>query len=116
MILNGAPGTGKTYLSKLIASQMIKSSIKSDTTMEENQFINDHIGFVQFHPSLDYTDFVEGLRPYEEIGNIGFKRRDGIFKKFCKKAISHSNENFVFIIDEINRGDISKIFGELFLL
>ncbi len=114
MILNGAPGTGKTYLSKLIASQMIKSSIKSDTTMKENQFINDHIGFVQFHPSLDYTDFVEGLRPYEEIGNIGFKRRDGIFKKFCKKAISHSNENFVFIIDEINRGDISKIFGELF--
>ena len=116
MILNGAPGTGKTYLSKLIASQMIKSSIKSDTTMEENQFINDHIGFVQFHPSLDYTDFVEGLRPYEEIGNIGFKRRDGIFKKFCKKAISHSNENFVFIIDEINRGNLSKIFGELFML
>ena len=89
MILNGAPGTGKTYLSKLIASQMIKSSIKSDTTMEENQFINDHIGFVQFHPSLDYTDFVEGLRPTKtnEYGNIGFELKNGVFKKFCANAL-----------------------------
>lgn len=115
MILNGAPGTGKTYLSRIIASQIIKSSFKTGITFsDESSFIDNHIGFVQFHPSFDYTDFVEGLRPYEKNGSIGFKRQDGIFKSFCKKALRHSNENFVFIIDEINRGDISKIFGELF--
>lgn len=196
IILTGAPGTGKTYLAKKIAESMGCS---------ENE-----IGFVQFHPSYDYTDFVEGLRPIEKDGNIGFERKDGVFKEFCKKAINHSKsediwnnigeyiksniyipssagkseyhidnydnkyiylsgtsiqgykipisdvkkayesklweggqkngndsytaalakyiyekvnkiisfdnctKNFVFIIDEINRGEISKIFGELF--
>ena len=86
---------------------------------------NDHFKFVQFHPSFDYTDFIEGLRPDEKHNgnNIGFKRQDGIFKEFCKKAKEKENEKkedgtvkekFVFVIDEINRGDISKIFGELF--
>lgn len=197
IILTGAPGTGKTYLAKKIAESMGCS---------ENE-----IGFVQFHPSYDYTDFVEGLRPKQDKnGNIGFERKDGVFKEFCKKAINHSKsedlwnnigeyiksnidipssagkseyhiddfdnkyiylsgtsiqgykipiydvkkayesklweggqkngndsytaalakyiyekankiissdncaKNFVFIIDEINRGEISKIFGELF--
>lgn len=196
IILTGAPGTGKTYLANKIAESMGCS---------ENE-----IGFVQFHPSYDYTDFVEGLRPIKKDGNIGFERKDGVFKEFCKKAINHSKsediwnnigeyiksniyipssagkseyhidnydnkyiylsgtsiqgykipisdvkkayesklweggqkngndsytaalakyiyekvnkiisfdnctKNFVFIIDEINRGEISKIFGELF--
>ena len=196
IILTGAPGTGKTYLAKKIAESMGCS---------ENE-----IGFVQFHPSYDYTDFVEGLRPIKKDGNIGFERKDGVFKEFCKKAINYSKpkdiwnnlgeyiksniyipssagkseyhidnydnkyiylsgtsiqgykipisdvkkayesklweggqkngndsytaalakyiyekvnkiisfdnctKNFVFIIDEINRGEISKIFGELF--
>lgn len=72
------------------------------------------IGFVQFHPSYDYTDFVEGLRPKNDNGNIGFERKDGVFKEFCKEALNNQSSNFVFIIDEINRGEISKIFGELF--
>lgn len=79
------------------------------------------IGFVQFHPSYDYTDFVEGLRPINgENGSVGFKLQDGVFTQFIKRARHNYEENkencdkFVFIIDEINRGEISKIFGELF--
>lgn len=197
LILRGAPGTGKTYLAKEIAMELTGDN-------------EDQIGFVQFHPSYDYTDFVEGLRPdSNEDGSIFFKLKEGIFKKFCQNAIDaqktggqdnfeeawrkltdainekqgqyffprssvpvslnsqgnvkfdspvatkekvyllykgedtnlkyetyqkivldhmkesyglcdyvspmiNTDKNFVFIIDEINRGEISKIFGELF--
>lgn len=71
--------------------------------------------FVQFHPSYDYTDFVEGLRPIKGEGKeIGFKREDGIFKELCSLAVRNPNKQYVMIIDEINRGEVSKIFGELF--
>lgn len=71
LILTGAPGTGKTYLAKQIAESM-----------------GAKWKLVQFHPSYDYTDFVEGLRPIEKDGTLGFERKDGVFKDFCKKAIS----------------------------
>ena len=111
LILTGAPGTGKTFLAKNIAAELMFS--KSYDSLEEEE--RTQIGFVQFHPSFDYTDFVEGLRPVKsEDGQIGFERKDGVFKAFCKQAIASPDQNHVFIIDEINRGEVSKIFGELF--
>ena len=78
-MVKGPAGTGKTYLAKQIAKEL---GCKDD-----------NIGFVQFHPSYDYTDFVEGLRPTDKDGNgnVGFERRDGVFKKFCEKAILPSS-------------------------
>ena len=76
LILTGAPGTGKTYLAKQIAQAM--------------GCTDNEIGFVQFHPSYDYTDFVEGLRPIDKgDGNVGFELMDGVFKEFCKKALDN---------------------------
>ena len=119
LVLTGAPGTGKTYLARQIAAQMIlgKAVTGEDVLSEaDTKKLKEQIGFVQFHPSMDYTDLVEGLRPvvFEDVKNLGFERRDGVFKSFCKRAIAKLDDNYVFVIDEINRGDIAKIFGELF--
>ena len=72
LVLTGAPGTGKTYMAQAIADEM--GAVTK---------------FVQFHPSYDYTDFVEGLRPIEKSdGQMSFERKDGVFKAFCKEATS----------------------------
>lgn len=77
IILTGAPGTGKSYAAREIANRLTGNKAEN-------------IDFVQFHPSMDYTDFVEGLRPIkDDKGQIGFERQDGIFKAFCKKALDN---------------------------
>lgn len=92
LILNGSPGTGKTYLAKQVAAQIIYEGNVPDNFEEDTKFM-EQCGFVQFHPSYDYTDFVEGLRPTRpnKDGNIGFERKDGIFKEFCKNALNESS-------------------------
>ena len=86
LILNGAPGTGKTFLAKQIAAGIIYGNNVPEG-FENDITFKTQCKLVQFHPSYDYTDFVEGLRPVEKDGNIGFERKDGVFKKFCKRVI-----------------------------
>lgn len=91
LILTGAPGTGKTYLAKQIASKIIFDDDNKEYTeeLEKDENFKNQCKFVQFHPSYDYTDFVEGLRPINNNGNIVFERKDGVFKEFCKRALKN---------------------------
>lgn len=154
VIFRGAPGTGKSYLAKEIAADIISDGYTdkyTDLTDEQKE----QVEFVQFHPGYDYSDFVEGLRPrMNEDGSMGFELQDGVFKRFVERArknfensrkskklvereksantemteffekndfekqiieaLLETQKKFIFIIDEINRGEISKILGELF--
>lgn len=107
LILTGAPGTGKTHLAREVAAKII--GCKPDELDKNPQF-----RFVQFHPSFDYSDFVEGLKPRIVNGQVDLELKDGIFKEFCKRAGQSPGTPFAFIIDEINRADLSRVFGELF--
>ncbi len=100
VILQGAPGVGKTFVAKRLAYSMMGEKDASRVEM------------VQFHQSYSYEDFVEGYRPCAE----GFRLERGAFYDFCKKAADDEESEYFFVIDEINRGNLSKIFGELFML
>lgn len=123
LIFRGAPGTGKSYLAREIAADIVSDGYFDDYTLLTDEQ-KKQVEFVQFHPSYDYSDFVEGLRPkLNADGSMGFTLQDGIFKKFVARArVNYENaqgstetlKKYIFIIDEINRGEISKIFGELF--
>ena len=101
IILQGAPGVGKTFSAKRLAYSIIG---------EEN---DDRICMVQFHQNYSYEDLIMGYRPNE---NGGFSLQKGVFYKFCEKCIETPDKQYFFIIDEINRGNLSKIFGELLML
>jgi len=127
VILQGAPGTGKTYNTAAIALKTIgiNSVDLNDHTAVMNRYnslLDKNIFFTTFHQSLDYEDFVEGLKPHvvcDASGNavgVTYEPEDGIFKLACQAARYIPNEPVVLIIDEINRGNVSKIFGELITL
>ena len=101
VILQGPPGTGKTFIAKRLAHEMMGERAPA------------RIELVQFHQSYSYEDFIQGYRPR---ASGGFELRDGVFHRFCGRARRDLARPYFFIIDEINRGNLSKIFGELMML
>lgn len=99
VILYGPPGTGKTYWAKRAAKGLA-----------------DSYKIVSFHPSYGYEDFIEGYRPEVQNGKLKYILKDGIFKEFCSDAELDAGRKYCLIIDEINRGDVTRIFGELITL
>src|SRR5439155_21713779 len=100
LILQGPPGVGKTFVAQTLAYALMGSEDK------------ERVAMVQFHQSYGYEEFIQGLRP---TGNGSYILRDGIFSLFCQRA-QQDDRDHVFIIDEINRGNLSKILGELLML
>ncbi|PUU87672.1 MAG: ATPase [Halanaerobium sp.] len=130
IILYGPPGTGKTYYAQKLAKTIIaqdnfeKDYVQLDEKekktlnleLSDNRNIN-YLRFCTFHPAYGYEEFMEGYRPaLSEDGQAVFELQDGIFKKICNDARDNPEQTYVLIIDEINRGDIPRIFGELITL
>lgn len=122
VILWGPPGTGKTYESEQVVKELLE--VKVDENFEEkylfskgymNRNEKGYYEIVQFHPNYTYQDFIGGISPKLRGNNVSYELREGIFKKFCDTANKDENKNkkFIFIIDEINRAELSAVFGEL---
>ena len=121
-ILYGAPGTGKTYATAEYAVAIIENRDIKDEDREElmkkyREFQKEEkITFTTFHQSYGYEDFIQGLRPENRDGVMEFKPVDGVFKRIADKALKDNGSNYVIIIDEINRANMSKVLGELITL
>ena len=126
-ILYGAPGTGKTYATAEYAMAIIegrKVDLSQKTSAERSALMAKYkaaikegrITFTTFHQSYGYEDFIQGLRPDTKNGGFNFVPVDGVFKRIADEAIEHGYKDYVIIIDEINRANISKVFGELITL
>ena len=103
MIFHGPPGTGKTYVAERMARLMVSDTIG-------------HLDIVQFHPSYSYEDFIQGIRPKAVDGNVSYDNEPGRFLEFCDEAGRRGDAPCVLIIDEINRANLSRVFGELMYL
>lgn len=124
-ILYGAPGTGKTYSTvdralAILENTAIEDLQKEDRKTLKNRFqeytVQGRIGFVTFHQSFSYEDFVEGIKPQTLDNQVVFGIEKGIFRLMAEKAMADEGKPYVLIIDEINRGNVSQIFGELITL
>ncbi|MEP6621670.1 MAG: AAA family ATPase [bacterium] len=120
VVLYGPPGTGKTHRALAVANELAarRAFQKSfvDLTAAERVTVADGDGLVRvctFHPGWGYEDFIEGLRPKTIDGQMVFEARDGIFKDVCRDASARMDVHYFLVIDEINRGDLPRIFGEL---
>ncbi len=127
VILYGPPGTGKTYWSRIAALDLAAHSrfglSFAQLTADQQQLVTQGgsgaaalVRACTFHPAYGYEDFIEGYRPKEVQGQLAFDCQDGILKRLCQDAGRQPQHNFYLIIDEINRGDIPRIFGELLTL
>jgi len=134
IILYGPPGTGKTYYAFKLAREVIAQDNYEKSYAELEDVYKQRIRFggvfgstesedlaylylCTFHPAFGYEEFIEGFRPYSEKGGLfGFVLRDGVFKRVCRQAIASPDKTFILVIDEINRGNIPRIFGELITL
>jgi 5-methylcytosine-specific restriction protein B len=118
-ILYGPPGTGKTYNTVSLAVDILEPGIPDWKTKKTrfDEYIKDgRIVFTTFHQSMSYEDFVEGIKPDVNNGQIVYSVKSGIFKSLCERAEKDIQNAYVMIIDEINRGNVSQIFGELITL
>ena len=119
-ILYGPPGTGKTFDAVSEAVQAIDGTADGDREQLKDRFNRlrkeGRVEFVTFHQNYAYEDFIEGIRPVLDRKTLRYELRDGIFKQIAKRASEDPNNGYVLIIDEINRGNIAKIFGELITL
>lgn len=119
-ILYGPPGTGKTFRTseEVFVICMGDEVSKRDYTPAATELkLRGNVEFVTFHQNYDYSDFIEGYRPtIDEKGSVSYRLEDGVLKRIAKRAIRYPKQPFVLVIDEINRGNISKIFGELITL
>ena len=113
IILYGPPGTGKTYTARKFAQWRIgETELKASTGTSA-----DYVTTVTFHPSYTYEDFIEGYKPQSTVnGTLSLELRDGLFKRVCKQAHADPDHDYLVLIDEVNRGNVPKIFGELITL
>ncbi len=118
IIFYGPPGTGKTFVARKLAQYLIDlgTSAEEDTSIERGSIV-----LTQLHPSYAYEDFVEGIRPAmverpDGGRDVSYHVRDGIFKRLCREAIDNPTRRYVLILDEINRADVARVFGELLYL
>lgn len=109
LILEGPPGSGKTFVARLLGRHLTDNPLDGP--------VDNRLTVVQFHQSYGYEDFVEGIRPDVTLdGQVTYAVSDGVFKRICERAAESPGERYVIVVDEINRGNISRIFGELLLL